>query len=204
MVALCGRCHDIVAGYGRDRQYAIKCNPFNMNQGIFRGAMDYDKRDLVFRVGGSDFLNTDALIRYKDIPLIAARIEDGQALLTMNLFDKFQNRLLSIIDNDVHFLTRSFWDFECKPKLIIARHAKGDIALRIDFRKEKSIIEGKMWAGNYPIRLSRDTLSLSGGSFIKNGLFAFSKAGIQIEDTSEQRVTKGKKPWTAMPSDYQP
>lgn len=47
MVALCGNCHPAVSKQGQDRQYGVKHNPFNPRSGLFRGALEYDKRNLV-------------------------------------------------------------------------------------------------------------------------------------------------------------
>ena len=49
MLALCGNCHPAVSNWGRDRQYDLKNNPHNIARGVATGALEYDKRDLLFK-----------------------------------------------------------------------------------------------------------------------------------------------------------
>jgi hypothetical protein len=79
MVALCGNCHPSVTNLGRDLQYDIKSNPRNVRNGIFRGALKCDKRDLVFKVGGIWYENTPVILQFGNLPIIACRLAEGQS-----------------------------------------------------------------------------------------------------------------------------
>lgn len=153
MVALCGNCHPAVSRFGRDKQYKIKKSPYNAKRGLFRGALEYDKRDLIFKVGGNWFENVPVILRFRDTSIISCSIEDGQARVSLNFFDKDGTALLRVIKNEVVFRINDLWDFEYAHNLVVARYRPRDIALKIDFRRPEATIEGNIWLGGTRIKL---------------------------------------------------
>jgi len=93
MVALCGNCHPAISKLGRDKQYEIKQAPFNIEREMFQGALVYDKRHLLFRVGGNLYENVPTILRFLDIPIIACAIKDNQAKITLNLFFRERKKI---------------------------------------------------------------------------------------------------------------
>jgi hypothetical protein len=89
MLALCGNCHPAVSKLGRDRQYELKTGPRNIRRNMLNGALEYDKRDLIFRVGGNWYENIPIILQYKNTPIVACSLKDGQAKVSLNLFDPF-------------------------------------------------------------------------------------------------------------------
>ena len=134
MVAVCGNCHSAISKQGRDRQYELKGTPFNVRRGAFNGALEYDKRDLVFRVGGNWYENVETILQFGNIPIIKCRIGEGQAKISLNLFDPLGQKTLSVVDNQINFRIDDLWDFEYHHNLVIARYGRRRIALTMDFR----------------------------------------------------------------------
>jgi hypothetical protein len=134
MVAVCGNCHPAIEKLGRDRQYAIKAEPYNMKNGRVRGALVFDKRDLVFRVGGNWFVNTPTILRYRQTPIISCSLRDGQAKVSLNLLGSDGQTLLSVAKNQIEFRVDDMWDFEYGHNYAVARSGPRDIVLRMDFR----------------------------------------------------------------------
>lgn len=180
MVAVCGNCHRAVGKLGRDIQYQMKRNSKNAQSGLFRGALVFDKRDLVFKVGGSWYENTPVVLQYRDIPLIACRIEDGQAQVSLNLLDAHGQPLLLINDNEITFRVDDLWDFEYAHNLAIARHGPRDIALKIDLRNPEAIIEGKLFAGGSLINLGPSETTLPRANVLRGNRFKNCPVGIMI------------------------
>ena len=162
MVALCGNCHSALAKLGTDIQYKIKREPYNIKTGTVNGALCYDKRDLEFVVGGNQFINVSHILKFHNIPIISCRIEDSQARVSINIFDKYGNRQLSVDDNNIVFRVHDFWDFEYRHNLAIARYGAGDIAIKMDFRKPEATIEAHLWLGGRPLYVGKEKLIYSG------------------------------------------
>lgn len=69
MIALCGNCHPALGKLGRDLQYEIKQAPHDIRKGMLNGALEFDKRDLVFKVGGNWFENTTTILQFCNLPI---------------------------------------------------------------------------------------------------------------------------------------
>lgn len=180
MVALCGNCHPAVSRLGRDCQYKIKLDPHNVRKKIFKGALEYDKRDLIFKVGGNWYENTPVILQFVDIPIISCSLNEGQAKVSLNLLDKNGEIILAVKENDVIFRIDDLWDFEYAHNLAVARYGPRDIALRMDFRKPEAVIEGKIWLGNQQVRLGPNETIVPGNNVCKDCTFSACGVGIQI------------------------
>ena len=184
MIALCGNCHREVSTYRRDRQYELKNNPFNIYAGIARGTLGYDKRDLRFRVGGNWYENVPTILRYSNIPVIACSLQDGQANISLILFDDEGRQILSVDKNNIEFRVDDLWDFEHVPGMVVARYGPRQVALRIDFRADDAVIEGSIWLGGRRFELSPEQTTLPGQNRLRNCSFSHCAVGIQIGQLS--------------------
>ena len=180
MVALCGNCHPAVSNLGCDRQYEIKSDPHNVRENWLRGALEYDKRDLIFKVGGNLYENTPVILQFFDLPIISCSLDEDQAKVSLNLLDENGKIILAVKENDVIFRVDDLWDFEYAHNLAIARYGPRDIALRMDFRKLEAVIEGKIWLGDKQVRLGPNETRLPGGPLVKGQRIVNCGVGIQI------------------------
>ena len=180
MVALCGNCHPAVSKLGRDLQYEVKNNPYNIRKNILNGALEYDKRDLVFKVGGNWYENTPVILQFQSTPIISCTLKDGQAKVSLNLLDEYGNLVFSVAENDVTFRVNDLWDFEYAHNFAVARYGPRDIAVRMDFRKDEAIIEGNLWIGSHSVRLGPTETTLPGNNIIRGSRFIGGSVGIQI------------------------
>ncbi|MCP3056558.1 SEC-C metal-binding domain-containing protein [Aurantimonas marianensis] len=190
MVALCGNCHPAVAGWGRDRQYEVKKNPHNAKSGIARGALEYDKRNLVFKVGGNWYENTPTILQFHDIPIISCHLEEGQAKISLNIMDDTGRIILSVKDNNIIFRINDLWDFEYRHNLATARYGARDVALKLDFRGQDATIEGKLWLGSQQALLRHDHTTLPGNNVFRGSRITNCGVGIQLGNP-------GVSPWAA-------
>ena len=185
MVALCGNCHPSVSLLGSDRQYAIKANPFNIAEGRFQGAMAYDKRDLKFKVGGNWYADTPIILQLCNTPLISCRLQNSQAMVSLVMLDEEWHQTLVIQDNEIIFRTDDMWDFKYSHNLITAHSAPRDVLLKMDFRGDEAIIEGKLQIGREKIELSVDETVLPGFTSIKGCHIQGCGVAIQLGDENE-------------------
>ena len=179
MVALCGNCHPAVSKQRRDRQYEIKNNPFNISNGCAKGALEYDKRDLIFKVGGNWYENTPTIIQYRDIPIIQCHIAEGQAQVSVNLFGRDGIQVLSVLNNNISFRIDDVWDFKYAHNYVEVLHERRNVLLRMDFRTEEAKIEGSVWMGGNQIKLARDHTNLA-SNFLKGNRTRNCAIGIMV------------------------
>jgi len=180
MVALCGNCHPAVSKLERDRQYEIKENPHNIRTSLLLGALEYDKRDLVFKVGGIWYENTPVILQFRDLPIISCLLDEGQAKISLNLLDKDGNIIFAVKENNVIFRVDDLWDFEYAHNFAVARYGPRDIALRMDFRKSDAVIEGKIWLGDKQVKLGPNDTELPGQYLFKGNRVIDCGVGIVI------------------------
>jgi hypothetical protein len=180
MIAVCPNCHGILETQGRDRQYEFKRSPHNHEVGEFRGLLHYDKRDLIFRVGGVWYENVPTILQHGSTPLISCRLAENQALVSINLFNSSGRIVLQVIDNEIAFRVGSFWDFECRRNVAIARSGPREIALKMDFSAPEATIDGRLWAGGCLVRLDKEHTNLGSNNMLRGGRMSNSPIGIQI------------------------
>ena len=180
MVALCGNCHPMVAKWQMDRQYETKAHPINIKNGNFLGALEFDKRELVFKVGGNWYKNTSVILQFFDRPVISCSISEGQALVSIDLFDQRGRSLLKVVNNNITFRVGDIWDFQYAHNMAIVRYGAREIALRMDFRQADAVIEGKLWFGKTRVSLGKDETTLPDKNAIKNCSVENCAVGIQI------------------------
>ncbi len=185
MIALCGNCHPAVAKWQRDRQYELKAKPKNIQNGKFLGALEFDKRDLIFKVGGSWYDETPVILQFFNKPIIACTIADGQALVSLELLDQMGRTLIKVVENQVSFRVDDLWDFEYAHNIAIARYGRRDVALRLDFRAAEAVIEGKIWLGNTQIVLGKEETTLPNANVLRGGRISQCGVGVQIGDPNQ-------------------
>lgn len=180
MVALCGNCHPAVAKKGRLYAYDLKGQPHNIREGLVQGALEYDKSDLIFKVGGNWYENTPILLQFQGVPIIGCRLNEGEAQVSLNLLDSSGKVLLAVRNNDITFRVNDLWDFEYKHNLAIARLGPRDVALKMDFRGPEATIEGKLWLGHNKIQLGGEQTILPENNVIRGSRISNCGIGISI------------------------
>ena len=179
MMAVCGNCHRALSKLGRDLQRKIKSEPHNVTEGVMKGALVFDKRELAFKVGGNHFIDVPTILQYRDLPIVSCKLSDGQAKVSLNLLGPDNKTVLSVDDNDVTFRVDDLWDFEYKHNYAVARYAHRDVAMTLDFRGAEATIEGKIWLGGKQATLGRDATTLPGQTYGGNTIIR-SPVGIRI------------------------
>lgn len=179
MIAVCATCHGVLEVHGRDRQYRLKENPANFVNGEHKGKLEYDQRDLVFKIGGNWYENVPTILRFKQTPLVSCRLADDQALVSIRLFNRSGRLVMRVVDNEVTFRMGAVWDYECKRRVAIVRSGPRDIALKMDFSGRHAVIEGKLWAGGELLRLGADDTNI-GGLQLSGSTISDCNVGIQV------------------------
>lgn len=188
MVALCGNCHEMTRGMGLKKQYSIKSNPHNLRTGMARGALSYNKSELIFKVGGSWYENVPCILRFYDQDIISCRIESDEVRVSISLFDEYMWPVFTVKDNEVSFRADAFWDFEYKYNYAVLRSAKRKVTLILDFRKPEATIRGEFLLAGKKIKLGPDYTNLDGGNIIKGARFSDGPVGIQLGEIGKKII----------------
>ncbi|MEL7760641.1 hypothetical protein AAG611_13620 [Citromicrobium bathyomarinum] len=160
----------------------MKYAPYNISQGKMQGALDYDKRTLNFKVGGTRYEETPTILQFYDTPIIKCRLDEGQAKVSLVILDETFHQVLVIEDNVIRFRVDDLWDFEYGHRHAVARRGKGDVILRMDFRGDEAIIEGRIFLGCDRVDLSPDRMTMPRGMQVAGGHVRQCAVGIQIGD----------------------
>jgi hypothetical protein len=102
-----------------------------------------------------------------DTPLVLFRVEDEHLLLTVQLFDRDNNLLVRILDNELLFSVDP-WDVEFAGKRLTVRHRQGDIFVGMSFKPPSEIVidQGRVWRNGYEIKFSNRRLVVPGENVI--------------------------------------
>jgi hypothetical protein len=119
-------------------------------------------------------------MRERDTSIIACSIVEGQAKITLNLFEENGAEFLSVVNNDVVFRIDDVWDFEYAHNMAVVRYGPRKTALRIDLRRPEAIIEGTLWIAGNQIRLGPETTTLPRQNQMSNCTMSGLSVGIQI------------------------
>ncbi|ORL41329.1 hypothetical protein A6F59_10910 [Prescottella equi] len=115
---------------------AANADPFNLRAGASRPHyLHYSGNRAVVALGSNEFTSDGGdfvAVLVDGVPLIYFRFESEQALLTVQLFDDFNQPLLQIVDNELVYSV-STWDVEFVGTTLTIRAASRDIFLVVKF-----------------------------------------------------------------------
>ena len=122
-------------------------NPFNLRLGVSKPYdFHFSGAEAAIEIGSNSFTLTcgegeaglyPIIIDYH--PLIWFLIQDGHLLLNLQIFDKFNNKIMVITDNQLVYSTIP-WDIELVKNRLTIREEKRKILLEIDFCPPSNII----------------------------------------------------------------
>ena len=183
MIALCANCHRAIAKLSREKQYQIKENPYNIRKGRSKGSLVFDRPDGVFKIGGIRYHNPQTIIRFHNLDILSIRFKNYEPLISLKLFDEDFWPIFAVIDNEIDLRIDEFWDYEYKFHKVVLRSAPRKIVLKIDFRGEDAIIEGRINLLGKMVDLNRDFTDTGGVvAYIKDMHMSGNSCAIQIGD----------------------
>jgi len=191
MMILCPNHHyeATVHALSVQKQRECKDRPLNIvNRGV-AGAIHILEGEKEVFLGGNDFHNNGTLLMVNEEPIISTIYEeDGVLLLSLNLYDRENNLVATMIENEWETNPEIHWDLEARPLELIIKENRKDIILKINTRNNKIEITGHLWKDRQSIELRSEGMILEGAainSFINCG---FVNRPIRI-DTAKKTVT---------------
>jgi len=175
-------------------------NPFNLRAGVSKPYdLHFYGHSMSVRIGTNTFekivsseepfgLMTAVMI--DGIPLISFIIQDNHILLNVHLFDRFNNRLLSIINNQLTYNVYS-WDVQLKSTRLIIREGAGDILLELNFQPPNAIAitRGRLLCNGVEMRINGESVLLNDGGSISGSYVLNCDIGVAIGDLGAAKNT---------------
>lgn len=177
---LCDRHHREVTSGLLPRRKVIEANklPYNLKTGKSKPyVLHYEGNSCSMEIGGNHFSTnymgrpTESIPLIVDgIPLIGFVLEDGYLLLNLNLFDRFNNVVLRIINNHL-FYSISPWDIQLVRKTLIVREKARQFLIRITFKPPNKVIinKGKFLCNGVEILVDDDHILVSNNNTLLSG-----------------------------------
>jgi hypothetical protein len=118
------------------------------------------------------------------VPIVTIRFEDGRILFSINLYNKDNELVLQVVDNEIITYT-SAWDVEIIGNQVTVRAKLHDVCLGIkpDVTQNKISIMGNIFLNGVHVRISRDKhIKFNAGGIIKNCQANIVMVGLYLGD----------------------
>jgi len=195
---LCDKHHREVTSGLLPRRKVFEANksPYNLKKCKSKPyALHFEGNSCSIQIGGNYFSTnyrgqpTESIPLIVDgIPLIGFVLEDGYLLLNLNLFDRFNNVVLKIINNHL-FYSISPWDIQFIGKTLIIREKARKFLIRITFKPPNKVIinKGKFLCNGVEILVDDDHILVTNNNTHISGCAAVNcHGGLIIGQTPVQ------------------
>lgn len=146
MIILCPNHHREVRKISEVKQREYKAIPFNIKKGYTNGQLTIDEPDLMTEIGGNVFINNGFILTVDDEPLLSVKVdESGKLLLTATLYDKEDNCIALIQDNEWISGDSNIWDLTFGFNWIRILKKSREVSLYIDASTYILRITGNFW-----------------------------------------------------------
>lgn len=175
-MVLCGNHHHLatVGALLEADQRAAKQRPKNIADGMLRGSLFVNTRELTVRLAGGVAIDTPKLLEIKGQTVLAARLNphDGRVLVSAQIQNRQGHVIATVADNEWQMVPGAVWDFEAYPLHAKVRSAPWEVAFDVDARNDELALGGTWFSGNTKIRFS-PTMAMVGsnrisGSTVRN------------------------------------
>ncbi len=169
MLALCPYCHT-EADQGHYPEWFLrekKKNPYNRNRISVHSKFLVTGEKMIVNIGSFKLINTQRIVTVDDFDLISIKREEGLfLLLDLNLFNK-QNQFIALINENQRYVDRRFvWDIVYRAQPLVIRNRLRDIALDIQIKNEEIFITGTLYYMGFPIIIKQSGVTIGGYQII--------------------------------------
>lgn len=170
-------------------------NPFNLRTGISKPYdLHFYGQTMAIKIGTNTFKRSVlpdesfcfmSAVVVDGIPLISFIIQDNHVLLNVYLFDKYNNLLLSITNNQLVYNVLN-WDIQLISTRLIIREGAGNILLEINFQPPNaiSITRGRLLCNGLVMKIQGESVILNDGTNVQGNSVTGCDIGIAIGERS--------------------
>jgi len=151
-------------------------------------SLDYFRGDTCeIEVGHNSFIahrsfnNLIYAICIDDIPLLGFRFEGNNLLLTIYVFDRDNDPLMIVHDNELVYSTET-WDIEFEGNTLSIRRGAGDFIFQVSFEPPSKlrVTRGEFFLNGASVRVSEKWVYTSDGIRVSGSTALFTSGGIVV------------------------
>lgn len=165
MMVLCPIHHQQATSHALEEpeQRRWKRNPFNIGRGFVDGQLIVSSKTMAIEVGSNLFIGDGFKLVVDHEPLLRIESdEEGHLLISVDLYDRNNLLLASIVKNEWITGDPLPWDFEFGFRWLRIRRKQRDIALYIDARNHPVNISGDFWRKEQNFSVNQNSLVFNG------------------------------------------
>jgi hypothetical protein len=164
IMLLCPNHHHeaTVGAMKEEEQKPYKNSPYNVNQGFVQGKLKLNQTEPEIIIGSTTFIGRGEMICVDKEALISLGLESGRLQLSVRLYDKNDDLVAEIKDNEWVSGDPLPWDLESGFQTLRIRRRIGDISLEIDARETPIKMRADIWRKGQNYKISQSELSVDG------------------------------------------
>jgi hypothetical protein len=165
MMILCPIHHHqcTVNAIDEESQRTAKGMPFNISHNLAEGQLHVTSKLLAVQMGGNQFVGPGLKVVVDQEPLLQIKsTPEGRLLLSLSLYDREDELLLEIVENEWISGDPLPWDLTYSYNKIILRNEPRKIAISLDARSELLTIGGELWRRGQSIEIRAGSLKING------------------------------------------
>src|SRR5207245_2555668 len=153
----------------RDQIIRADKDPYNLREGVSKPyALHYEGSDCIVDIGGNVYSFRDegygtefVALAIDDDPIIGFKLDSGHWLLNLNLYDRGDDLILLIADNELIYSTTP-WDIELVGRNLVIREGLGEILVDLLFEppSQIKIQRGHLLHNGIEIEIAQDRLKI--------------------------------------------
>lgn len=195
MTVLCLECHDKatkgILSIEAQREY--KANPYNLRHQSVSGRLQFPKMSPAFQIGGSTYSDCDTILEIRGSPVVQVVLsEDGTLLVSLDLRDSNDTRLVKIVENEWIAGTRENWDVEYGWDRLTMRHRLGGVFLNLRRKGDQLHFEGDLWRFGINVQMRPGETKLSHGVVLKGAHVSGAKVALSVGEPSRVATIRGE------------
>lgn len=190
MMCLCPNHHKEFSYLPEAEQRKFKQNPLNKARGYLYGKLIPSYNVPVLSFGEVIMVNNGAILSIDKNPILSLFIEDEKLLLSIKIYDKFENLLCNIEKNEWKSGVAENWDFQWKYNYLRLRSSKYKVNFELDLRHEIINCKGNLCFNGQVIKLSDSGVEYINKK-IKFAYLGFVGTGMYI-NSSQKSLSLGK------------
>jgi len=172
-----------------EEQRSYKNNPYNIKQGFAEGKLKINQAIPTIIIGSTKFIGQGKIICVDEEALVSVNIEHERLQLSIKLYDKNDNLVSQIMNNEWIAGNPLPWDLQAGFQMLTIRRKIGDISLGIDARQVPITIRADIWRKKQNYRIDPNEI-LADGVVVKASILGGVIEGYCLNmDTSKKKLT---------------
>ncbi len=165
-------------GFSEKEIRQAKASPFSRVS--VQDSFFISKPEMAINLGDLKIIDTPRALVIRDFDIISVQNENGFAQFEVNFFDRFNNFVGIIYENNWVVDRTLVWDIEYKPQHLLIRNAPRQISFDVEVKDGELFLKGKLHYRGSDVEITQTEVILPGNNRLIGGTFAHSNVGISI------------------------